>query len=198
MVACTRYYPLLVLPLLALSGWTARGLAEQQTHGQGSAPKGFQIERIEQKRTEAISWIRVQVVADTSLIDTWSVLQDVEAWDQFVRLFPRVTTLRRAGTMTQYRLTVSPPWPVRDFESVIWMAKLPEERLMLWRSDKDNLGGSHGRLELEEIPGGTRVSYEMHSPLKGAFPKWVVRIGLYIVLPGMAQDFYDRINPPEG
>jgi len=78
------------------------------------------------------------------------------------------------------------------------MAKLPEQHLMLWRSDKDNLAGSHGRIEAEEIRGGTRVSYEMHSPLKGAFPKWVVRIGLYIALPGIAQDFYDRIHQREG
>ncbi len=198
MVTSRRYCPLLILALFALSGWTARGQAKQDAPGKGEASTGFHIERIEQKRTEEISWLRIQVVADTNMKETWAVLQDVETWDQFLRIFSGVTILKRAGALTQYRLAVSPPWPVRDFDSVIWMAKLPEQGLMIWRSDKDNLAGSHGRLEVEGIPGGTRVSYEMHSPLKGSFPKWVVRIGLYIVLPGMAQDFYERIRQAEG
>jgi hypothetical protein len=69
---------------------------------------------------------------------------------------------------------------------------------MLWRSDKDDLARSHGRIEVEEIHGGTRVIYEMHSPAKRAFPPWVVRIGLYLVLPRIAHEFYDRIQEQGG
>jgi hypothetical protein len=65
---------------------------------------------------------------------------------------------------------------------------------MLWRSDKDDLERSHGRIEVKEITGGTRVSYEMHSPASSAYPPWMVRIGLYLILPGIAEDFYNLIN----
>jgi len=51
---------------------------------------------------------------------------------------------------------------------------------------------------VKEIAGGTRISYEMHSPVKKAFPPWVVRIGLYLVLPGIAKEFYERINEQDG
>jgi hypothetical protein len=193
-----RLNVLLVLSLLALHGWTVRGHAKQEKTQRAGHGKDFHIEEIQQKRTEAIAWLRVAVVARTGLEETWDVLQDIEAWDRFLRLFPRVTAIERTETMTRYRMLVSPPWPLRDFESFIWMAKLPEGHLIFWRSNKDDLRGSHGRIEVEETPGGTRVSYEIHSPVKTAFPKWVVRIGLHLVLPGMAQDFYERIVEQRG
>jgi hypothetical protein len=99
--------------------------------------------------------------------------------------------------MTRYRMSVSPPWPVPDFDSVVWIAKLPELHLILWRADKDDLTRSHGKIILEEVEGGSRVTYEIHSPAKRAFPPWVVRIGLYLVLPRMTEDFYDRIQQLE-
>jgi hypothetical protein len=87
---------------------------------------------------------------------------------------------------------------MRDFDSLIWMATLPEQRLIFWRADKDDLARSHGRIEVKEIAGGTRVNYEIHSPVEKAFPPWVVRIGLGLVLPGIAKDFYKRINEQDG
>ena len=201
MRSCTkRFYPFVVLSLLALSGWPAIGHSEQEKTAEGGIPpKGLpHRKRIEQERTEAIAWLRVQVVADTGTEATWAALQNIEEWDQFLRIFSRITPVARTETMTRYRMAVSPPWPVRDFDSVIWMATLPEQRLILWTSDKDDLASSHGRIEVKEIAGGTRVSYEMHSPVKQAFPPWVVRIGLYLVLPGVAQDFYKMINEQDG
>ncbi len=195
MCSCTKsFYPLVTLSLLALCWWPATGHSEQEAAEGSIPPKGFHIERIEQERTEAIAWLRVQVVADTGTEATWAALQNIEAWDQFLRIFSRITPVARTETMTRYRMAVSPPWPVRDFDSIIWMATLPEQRLILWMSDKDDLASSHGRIEVKEIPGGTRTIYEMHSPVKQAFPPWVVRIGLYLVLPGVAQDFYKMIN----
>ena len=199
MRSCTKsFYPLVTLALLALCWWPARGHSEQETAEGSIPPKGFRIERIEQERTEAIAWLRVQVVADTGTEATWAALQNIEAWDQFLRIFSRITPVARTETMTRYRMAVSPPWPIPDFDSVIWMTTLPEGHLILWTSDKDDLASSHGRIEVEEIAGGTRVSYEMHSPLKQAFPAWVVRIGLHLVLPGVAQDFYKMINDQGG
>lgn len=190
-------FPLVALSLFALSGWPTNVHPKQEATEAGIRPKGFRVEQIQQKRTEAISWIRVQVVADTGTEETWAVLQDIEAWDEFLRIFPRITPLTRTETMTRYRIAVSPPWPIRDFDSIIWIATLPEQRLMIWRADKDDLARSHGRIEVREITGGTRVSYEINSPVKSAFPPWVVRIGLHLVLPGMAKDFYRRINEQE-
>ena len=199
MRSCTkRFYPLIVLSLIALSGWPASGYPEQETAEGGIPPKGFHVERIEQKRTEVIAWLRIQVVANTDTEATWAALENIEEWDQFLRIFSRITPVARTETMTRYRMAVSPPWPVRDFDSLIWMAPLPEQRLMFWRADKDDLARSHGRIEVKEIPGGTRISYEIHSPVKEAFPPWVVRIGLYLVLPGIAKDFYERINEQDG
>jgi hypothetical protein len=199
MLSCTkRFYPLIVLSLLALSGWPASGHPEQETIQRDMPQKGFRVEQIEQERTEAIAWLRVEVVADTGTEATWAVLENIEEWDQFLRIFPKITPVARTETMTRYRMAVSPPWPVRDFDSIIWMATLPEQRLILWTSDKDDLASSHGRIEVKEIAGGTRISYEMHSPVKQAFPPWVVRIGLYLVLPGVAKDFYERINEQDG
>lgn len=193
-----RIYPIIVLSLLAMYRWPASGHAEQETAEGGIPPKGFRIERIEQERTDAIAWLRIQVVADTGTEATWAALQNIEEWDQFLRIFSRITPVARTETMTRYRMAVSPPWPVRDFDSIIWMTTLPEQRLILWTSDKDDLESSHGRIEVKEIAGGTRIIYEMHSPAKQAFPPWVVRIGLYLVLPGVAQDFYKMINEQDG
>ncbi len=199
MRSCTRrLYPLVVLSLLALSGWPASGHSEQKTAKKGTSPKGFRVERIEQKRTEVIAWLRIQVVADTGTEETWAALRNIEEWPEFLRIFSQVTPVARTETMTRYRMSVSPPWPIRDFDSIIGMATLPEQRLIFWRSDKDDLTSSHGRIEVKKIAGGTRISYEMHSPVKEAFPPWVVRIGLYLVLPGMAKDFYNRINDQDG
>jgi hypothetical protein len=193
-----RFYPFVVLSLFALSGWPASGYAEQETAEGDSPPNGFHIEHIEQKRTEAIAWLRIQVVADTNTEATWAALENIGEWDQFLRIFSRVTPVARTETMTRYRMAVSPPWPVRDFDSILWMATLPEQRLILWTSDKDDLESSHGRIEVKEIAGGTRINYEMHGPVKEAFPPWVVRIGLYLVLPGVAQDFYTMIKEQGG
>ena len=65
--------------------------------------------------------------------------------------------------------------------------EVPERRLIYQKGC--------GKVAVEEIPGGSRVIYEILSPAKKAFPPWVVRIGLYLVLPGVAQDFYERIKP---
>ena len=193
-----RFSLLFVLSLLALPGWPAIGHAIEETPEGDISKKGFRIEQIEQKRTEAISWVRVQVVADTGVEETWAALRNVEAWAQYLRVFSQITPVARTRTMIRYRMAVTPPWPVRDFESLIWLAALPEQRLMIWRSDKDDLAQSHGRIEVKEIAGGTRVSYEIHSPVKRAFPPWVLRIGLRLVLPGIAKDFYAWIDEEEG
>lgn len=185
---------LLILSLFALTGLKASKRVDQGVPKEAPPPKGFRVERIEQKRTEMISWIRVQVVANTETEETWAALRNIDDWPRHLRIFSGIRPVARTETMTRYKIFVSPPWPIRDFESVIWMATLPEQRLMLWRSDKDDLQRSHGRIEVREIDGGTRVSYEMHSPLRSAYPPWVVRIGLYLILPGIAQDFYDYIN----
>jgi hypothetical protein len=186
----------LLLCLLFPSGSSPAGPAKPQETVETSPAPGFRVEEIEQKRTDRISWLRVQVAADTGVAETWTALQAVEEWGKFLRIFSDVAVLERWGAMTRYRFSVSPPWPIGNFDSLIWISVLPEQRLMLWRSNRDDLTRSHGRIEVREMPEGTgtRVSYEMHSPAQGAFPPWVVRIGLYLVLPGVAQDFLDRIH----
>ena len=184
----------LAAPLIALVSPADNGYGQSETAGKAKALKSFHIEGIEQVRTERISWLQVQVLADAGVAETWSVLQDMKAYPEFLRIFTGVTAVDRTEAMTRYRMSVSPPWPMRNFDSLVWVAKLPELRLILWRSDKDDLTSSHGKIALEEVKEGSRVTYEIHSPAKKAFPPWVVRIGLYLVLPRMAQDFYDRIQ----
>jgi hypothetical protein len=187
-------FVLLFVCLLCLAGSTETGYAQGQ-RPKGQKPlKGVHVERVEQKRTDTIAWVRVQVVADKRPEEAWAVLEATEEWADFLRIFSQVTALARTRTMTRYRFSVSPPWPLRDFDSTVWMAELPAQHLILWRSDREKLTRSHGRIEVQEIADGVRVSYEIHSPVESAFPPWVVRLGLYLVLPGIAQDFYDRID----
>ena len=185
---------LIVVCLFVVSGSTGNGYAEQGKAVGAKPSEGFYVESIEQKRTETISWIRIQVVADTGPRETWAVLQNVQDWAEFLDIFSRVTPVESTDTMTRYWISVSAPWPVPDFDSLVWIATLPDLRVMLWRKDKDKLTRNHGKIAVTEIPGGSRVIYEIHSPAKRAFPPWVVRIGLYMVLPGVARDFYDRIQ----
>jgi hypothetical protein len=191
-ITCARL--LTAVSVLLLPGLTGNGLAEPETPEQGIPPEGFRIEQIEQKRTDVIAWLRVQVVANTGPEQTWEVVQNMQAYPDFLEIFPEVRAVERAGTMTRYRLSVSPPWPVRNFHSLVWIAKLQEQRVILWRKEREGLSGSHGKIAVEAVQGGTRVIYEIQSPVESAFPPWVVRIGLYLVLPGVAQDFYDRIK----
>ncbi len=198
MVATLRIlFVVFAVSCAGLWGRAERVCAEPQGAPTGARPAGFRVEGIEQKRNELIAWLQVQVVADTQPGETWDVLQKMQEYPEFLDLFSRVTPVERTEKMTRYRMSISPPWPIRNFESVIWVTKLPEQRMMLWRSDKDDLEGSHGKVAVEEVPGGSRVTYEILSPAKKAFPPWVVRIGLYLVLPGVAQDFYERIKPKE-
>jgi hypothetical protein len=195
MHSCRRSLSLLLsVFLLVVSGSTETGYAEQGKTGKAKRSDGFRIESIEQERTEATSWLRIQVVADTGPRETWAVLQNVEEWAEFLDIFSQVKPVERTDTMTRYWLSVSAPWPVPDFDSVVWIATLPDSRLMLWRKHKERLTSSHGKIAVEAIPGGSRVIYEIHTPARTAFPPWVVRIGLYVVLPGLARDFYDRIQ----
>jgi len=195
MPSCPRYLSLLLaVSLLVVSGSTEIGHAEKGKTGKAKPPEGFRVESVEQVNTETISWLRIQVVADTGPRETWAVLQNVQEWAEFLDIFSRVTPVERTDTMTRYCLSVSAPWPVPDFDSVVWIATLPDLRVMLWRKDKEKLTSSHGKIAVMEIPGGSRVIYEIHTPARKAFPPWVVRIGLYLVLPGVARDFYDRIQ----
>lgn len=188
---------LLAVCFTGLAGRPESAHGEPSKDPKGEPLVGFRVEGVEQKRTEVIAWLRVQVVADTQPAETWDVLQKMQEYPEFMNLFSRVTPVERTETMTRYRMSISPPWPIRNFDSVIWVAKLPEQRMMLWRSHKDDLEGSHGKVTVEEIPEGSRVTYELLSPAKKAFPPWVVRIGLYLVLPGVAKEFYERIKPKE-
>jgi hypothetical protein len=186
---------LLAVSLLLVSGSTEIGHAEQGKSGKAKPPQGgFRVESVEQENTETISWLRIQVAADTGLGETWAVLQNIEEWAEFLDIFSRVTPVEKTETMTRYWFSVSAPWPVPDFDSVVWIATLPDQRVMLWRKHKERMTSSHGKIAVKEIPGGSRVIYEIHTPAEKAFPPWVVRIGLYLVLPGMARDFYDRIQ----
>ncbi len=189
---------LVALSLLSLPGWKAGGRPKREPSSEGLPSRGYRVDKIEQRKTEAISWLRVEVVADTGPEEAWEALSDIEGWARHLRIFTRITPVAKTETMTRYSMSVSPPWPIRDFESVIWLAVLPNQRLMIWRSDKDDLLKSHGRIEVKEIRGGTRVSYEMHSPAKSFYPPWMIRIGLYLILPGIAQDFYTLIDGQDG
>jgi len=96
--------------------------------------------------------------------------------------------------MARYRFYVSPPWPMADFESVVSVKRAPGERLLIWRVEEGGLAGMFGRVLVKEATGGAEVVYDSYDSAKKSFPAWVVKIGLYIVLPGVLEDLTERIR----
>ncbi len=159
--------------------------------------RGFRIETIERERGEKISRLRIRVSMDTGVEATWEILRNLEQWDRFLSLFSRVTPLGDRTPPTHYRLSVSPPWPIPDFESVIWVKKLPRQRTILWRVQKGRMRDSYGRISVKEREGGCLIDYESLGPAGHTAPKWMVKLGLYFVVPSLARDFHDRVLEEE-
>jgi len=71
--------------------------------------KGIHIERVDRDATETEAWIRVWVLSDTPLRETWSVLQNVGQWAEFMDLYSKVEQVPGDGNLERYVFDVSPP-----------------------------------------------------------------------------------------
>jgi hypothetical protein len=189
-VCCT----LIALHFIFLPAWPVEGKLNKGRSSEEMALEGVRIEEVRNERTETLVATRIRIFTDAPAGKTWAVLQDMEEWDRFIKLFSHIAPLETEGTETQYLLSVSPPWPIGDFDSVIRVEKLPEERQILWKVEKAKLTGNHGILSVKEADGGSRIIYESYGPAKSAFPDWVMKIGINLVLPSVLKDFYREIR----
>jgi hypothetical protein len=185
---------LVALHFVIHPAWQAEGKVNKGRPSKEMALQGVRIEEIYNNRTETLAATRIQVFTDAPAGKTWAVLQDLEEWDRFMKLFSRIAPLETEGTETRYRLSVAPPWPIGDFDSVVWVEKLPEERQILWNVRRAELTVKHGIISVEEAYGGSRIIYESYGTAESAFPDWVMKIGINLILPSILKDLYQEIR----
>jgi hypothetical protein len=177
-----------------LPPWQAEGKLNKGRPSEEAALEGVRIEEVRNERTETLVATRIRIFTDAPPGKTWAVLQDLEEWDRFIKVFSHIAPLETEGTETRYLLSVSPPWPISDFDSVIRVKKLPEEKQIRWRVEREKLIGNHGIISVKEADGGSRIIYESCGPAKTAFPDWVMKIGVNLILPSLLKDFYREIR----
>lgn len=179
--------------LAALSARTAAGRDAEDGDPVEGGHKGFKIEQIEMESSPTLGLMRVRAFTDTPAEATWAVLRDVQRWERALGLFSETELLESTPSRSRYRLHVSPPWPIRDFEAVVNVESPPGERLLLWTVEEGRIAGNFGKIRVQERPGGSRVIYESYGPPKNAFPPWMLRIGLRLILPSQLEDLHEAI-----
>jgi len=184
---------LTALPFVFLPAWQAEGKLNKERPSKKMVLKGVRIEEVCKKKTESLATTRIQVFTDVPAARTWAVLHHPEEWHRFLKLFSRIAPLETEGTESRYLLSVSPPWPISNFESVIRVEKFPEERRILWKVERAEMTGSQGIISVKEADGGSRIIYESYGPARSAFPDWVTKIGINLVLPSVLQDLYHEL-----
>jgi len=167
-----------------------------------ASAEAYEVLEIERSTTGNIRLLRIRALVRKPPQETWAVILDMESWPEFLTLFSRVWFLGTVDDMARYRFFVSPPWPVADFESVVRVKSLPEQRLLLWNVQEGGLVGMYGKIYIQEATGGSEVVYESYGSAGKSFPAWMVKIGLYLVVPEVLKDICRRIAEkfpsPEG
>jgi len=202
--ACSAFLVLLwLLSHPEIAGGTEQGTALPRI--QAAAAEAYEVLEIERGTTGNIRLLRIRTLVRHPPRETWAVLQDLESWPAFLDLFSRVMPLGTVDDLVRYRFFVSPPWPVADFESVVRFKSMAEQRLLDWNVEEGGLAGTSGKIYLREVMGGSEIVYESYTSAGKSFPAWMVKIGLYLVVPGVLDDLCQRIaekfpglkeNPP--
>ena len=84
---------LLALPLVFLPAWQADGKLNKGRPSSEMALEGVRIEEVRNERTETLAATRIRVFTDAPPGRTWAVLQDLEEWDRFIKLFTHIAPL---------------------------------------------------------------------------------------------------------
>jgi uncharacterized membrane protein len=182
---------LLALPFIFLPAWEAEGKLKKGQSSDKRAHEGVRIEEVTNDRTETHTTMRIRVLTDAPAGKTWTVLQDLERWHRFTKFISRIAPLDTEGTETRYSLSVSPPWPISDFDAVLRVEKRPEERQILWKMGRAEETEKSGIISVQETDGGTRVTSEIHG---AAIPNWVMKIGVNLILPSVLDKVYREIR----
>lgn len=155
--------------------------------------KGTRVVDVDRDATDEVAWIRVQVLSDTPSGATWNVIQNVEQWDRFMDLYAEVRVLRGEGPVTVYEFTVSPPWPIADAKTVVRILKKPADRTLDYWVEQGFMQGTYGKVSVEKVDGGCRILFENLGSPNQRFPDWMVKIGVYLVMPSVLEDIRKQV-----
>jgi len=155
--------------------------------------EGTRVVEVDRNATDEVAWIRIWVLSDTPPGVTWDVIQNVQQWDRFMDLYSQVSLITTDGTMDVYELNVSPPWPISDAKTVVRVLKQPAERTLSYWVELGFMKGTHGKISVEEAAGGSRILFENLGAPTQRFPDWMVKIGVYLVMPSVLEDLRGQI-----
>ena len=157
------------------------------------ARHGIQIDSIDRDADQNSAWLRIQALSDTPVKESWEVMRDIERWDQVMDLISGVEVLGREQAETMYRLSISPPWPLSDYFSIVRVRESEEERTITYRVDQGFLFGTFGTISVGEDPAGSWMRFENLGSPQRRFPDWMLKIGVHLVLPSVLKDLRERI-----
>ena len=155
--------------------------------------KGFRIENIDRDANASVAWIKIRVVSDAPVQETWEVVDDIDHWGQAMDLVSNTEILEKKGDVSRYKLFISPPWPMSDFYSIIQVRRTSKPHLFLYWVNEGFMQGSFGKISAGGVPGGSWIFFESFGSPKNRFPDWMVKIGVHLVLPSVLKDLYNRI-----
>jgi len=156
--------------------------------------KGIHIDNIDRDTDGTIAWIKIRVLTDTAIEETWEVIQGLEDWDKAMDLISKVEILGEENEETRYKLFVSPPWPLGDFDSSVRVRKTSQPHLFLYWVEKGFMQGTFGKMSAGEEPGGgSWILFENYGSAAARFPDWMVKIGIHLVVPSVLKDIHERI-----
>ncbi len=156
--------------------------------------KGIRINHVDRDADASVAWLKIRVLSDTAIEETWEVVQTLENWDQAMDLISRVETLGEDNGEIRYKLYVSPPWPLGNFDSIVRITRTGKPRMFLYRVEQGFMQGSFGKISAGETPdGGSWIFFENYGAPSARFPDWMVKIGIHLVVPSVLKDIHKRI-----
>ncbi len=155
--------------------------------------KGIHVDHVDRDATDRVAWIKIRVLSDTPPAETWNVIQNIQAWDQFMDLYSHVAVLRADGPMEMYEFTVSPPWPMSEAKTYVRVMKRPKDQTLDYWVDQGFMQGTYGKISVGKANGGSWILFENYGSPNHRFPDWVVKIGVYLVTPSVLKDIRNRV-----
>ncbi len=156
--------------------------------------KGIRIDHVDRDASESVAWIRIRVISDTSLPETWSVLENVEQWEEFMDLYSKVERVSMDGPLDRYVFFVSPPWPLPKAQTVVRLMKNQKDHVLDYWIEQGFMAGTYGTVSVGENNGGSRILFENLGPPNQRFPDWMVKMGVYLVVPAVLKEIRERVR----
>jgi len=155
--------------------------------------KGISIQQVDRDTDGKIAWIKIRMLSDTPVKETWVVVGDVDQWARCISLIPRIEPMKSRGADSMYRIYGSPPWPFPDVESVVRVRKSSASCHLSYWIEEGFMEGTYGNISVSREASGCWLIYDNYGPHKIRFPGWMVKIGVYIVLPSILKDLHAQI-----